>query len=132
MKKIGFLIVALLLTGGMAMAQGPRNGKKMDPKERAERMTERMAKEYSLNEAQKKDLLEANMALTEKMANRAEDKKAEREELRKEMQNNRDAYDAKLKKILTEEQYAAYSKKQAERQKKMGDRGPRDGQRRNK
>ena len=132
MKKIGFLIVALLLTSGMAMAQGPRNGKKMDPKERAERMTERMAKEYSLNEAQKKDLLEANMALTEKMANRAEDKKAEREELRKEMQNNRDAYDAKLKKILTEEQYAAYSKKQAERQKKMGDRGPRDGQRRNK
>ena len=132
MKKIGFLIVALLLTGGMAMAQGPRNGKKMDPKERAEKMTERMAKEYSLNEAQKKDLLEANMALTEKMANRAEDKKAEREELRKEMQNNRDAYDAKLKKILTEEQYAAYSKKQAERQKKMGDRGPRDGQRRNK
>ena len=132
MKKIGFLIVALLLTGGMAMAQGPRNGKKMDPKERAEKMTERMAKEYSLNEAQKKDLLEANMALTEKMANRAEDKKAEREELRKEMQNNRDAYDAKLKKILTEEQYAAYSKKQAERQKKMGDRGPRDGQRGNK
>ena len=132
MKKIGFLIVALLLTGGMAMAQGPRNGKKMDPKERAERMTERMAKEYSLNEDQKKDLLEANMALTEKMANRAEDKKAEREELRKEMQVNRDAYDAKLKKILTKEQYAAYSKKQAERQKKMGDRGPRDGQRRNK
>lgn len=132
MKKIGFLIVALLLTGVMAMAQGPRNGNKMDPKERAERMTERMAKEYSLNEAQKKDLLEANMALTEKMANRAEDKKAEREELRKEMQNNRDAYDAKLKKILTEEQYAAYSKKQAERQKKMGDRGPRDGQRGNK
>lgn len=66
MKKIGFLIVALLLTGGMAMAQGPRNGNKMNPKERAERMTERMAKEYSLNEAQKKDLLEANMALTEK------------------------------------------------------------------
>lgn len=28
MKKIGFLIVALLLTGGMAMAQGMRNGKK--------------------------------------------------------------------------------------------------------
>ena len=132
MKKIGFLIVALLLTGGMAMAQGMRNGKKMDPKERAEKMTERMAKEYSLNEAQKKDLLEANMALTEKMANRAEDKKAEKEELRKEMQNNRDAYDAKLKKILTEEQYAAYSKKQAERQKKMGDRGPHGGQRGNK
>ena len=46
MKKIGFLIVALLLTGGMAMAQGMRNGKKMDTKERAKKKKKRMAKEY--------------------------------------------------------------------------------------
>ena len=66
MKRISFLLVALLMVGGMAMAQGPRRGgQNMDPKERAERMTERMAKEYSLNETQKKQLLEANMALME-------------------------------------------------------------------
>lgn len=71
MKRISFLLVALLMVGGMAMAQGPRRGgQNMDPKERAERMTERMAKEYSLNETQKKQLLEANMALMEKMGTR--------------------------------------------------------------
>lgn len=68
MKRIGFLMVALLLMGGLAMAQGPRrDGQKMDPKARAEKMTERMAKELSLNDAQKQQLLEANMAFMEKM-----------------------------------------------------------------
>lgn len=65
MKRIGFLMVALLMIGGMAMAQGHRKGgsdKRMDPKAHAERMTERMAKEYSLNDTQKKELLEANLA----------------------------------------------------------------------
>lgn len=47
MKRISFLLAALLMMGGMVMAQGPRRGgQDMDPKTRAERMTERMAKEY--------------------------------------------------------------------------------------
>lgn len=130
MKRIAFLMVALLMVGGLAMAQGPRReGKmKMDPKERAEKMTERMAKEYSLNEAQKKELLDANLALNEKMAKKAEDSKAEKQQMHKEMKANRDAYEAQLKKIMTEEQYASYTKNQAERQKRMKDgRGPRHG-----
>lgn len=67
-------MVALLLMSGIAMAQGGRRGgdKNMDPKARAERMTERMAKEYSLNDTQKKQLLEANLALNEKMGTRPE------------------------------------------------------------
>lgn len=54
MKRIVFWMVALLLMSGMAMAQGNRQGgrQQMDPKTRAERMTERMVKEYSLNEDQ--------------------------------------------------------------------------------
>ncbi|WP_071146936.1 DUF4890 domain-containing protein [Bacteroides ihuae] len=129
MKRIAFLMVALLMVGGLAMAQGRRmGGMKMDPKERAEKMTERMAKEYSLNEAQKKELLDVNLALNEKMAKKAEDKKVEKEEMHKEMKANRDAYEAQLKKIMTEEQYASYTKNQAERMKKMKDgKGPRRG-----
>lgn len=130
MKRIAFLMVALLMVGGLAMAQGSRKeGKmKMDPKERAEKMTERMAKEYSLNEAQKKQLLDANLALNEQMAKKAEDQKAERGQMRKEMKANNDAYNAQLKKIMTEEQYASYVKKQTERQKKMKDgKGPKPG-----
>ncbi|WP_321332557.1 DUF4890 domain-containing protein [uncultured Bacteroides sp.] len=129
MKKIAFLMVALLMVGGMAMAQGRGHGKNMDPKERAQKMTERIAKEYSLNDTQKQQLLEANTALVEKMSNRSDENKDKRAEMRKEMQANRDAYEAQLKKIMTEEQYASYTKDQAERQKKMseGRRGPRGG-----
>lgn len=149
MKRISFLMVALLLMGGLAMAQGQRreNRKVADPKVRAERMTERMAKEYSLNDAQKKELLEANTALTEKAAkcptgmkqgkkdkdgksccdrkegeNVSKMSKEDKQKLRQEMQASRQAYDVQLKKIMTDDQYAAYTKKQAERQQKMKER----------
>ena len=68
MKRIIVLMMAVFLAGGLVMAQqGRRGGKKPDPKVRAERMTERMAKEYSLNDVQKQQLLVANLALAEKM-----------------------------------------------------------------
>ena len=55
MKRIAFLMIALFMIGGVVMAQGQRGEhKKMTPAERAEKMTERMVKEYSLNDAQSK------------------------------------------------------------------------------
>ena len=130
MKRISFLLVALLMVGGMAMAQGPRRGgQNMDPKERAERMTERMAKEYSLNEDQKQQLQDVNLTWVQKMAanqgGRSKDNKAakmtkeEREKKMAEMKKSREDYDAQLKKIMTKEQYDSYVKKQAEREKQM-------------
>ena len=81
MKRISFLLAALLMMGGMVMAQGPRRGgQDMDPKTRAERMTERMAKEYSLNEDQKQQLQDVNLTWVQKMAanqgGRSKDNKA--------------------------------------------------------
>lgn len=78
MKRISLLMVALLMIGGLAMAQGQRkgDGKKMDPKVRAERMTERMVKDYSLTDTQKKQLLEVNLAMVEKTGNRPEGMKS--------------------------------------------------------
>ena len=139
MKRIVFWMVALLLMSGVAMAQGNRQGgrQQMDPKTRAERMTERMVKEYSLNETQKKELLEVNMAFVQKMGERpgrmmaanqggrSKDNKAakmtkeEREKKMAEMKKSREDYDAQLKKIMTKEQYDSYVKKQAEREKQM-------------
>lgn len=140
-----------MLMGGVVMAQGHRKGdrREVTPKERAERMTERMAKEYSLNDTQKKELLATNTALMEKMGNRhavKQDRKGktcqasdsctcrkgkgdapkmakeDREKLRQEMKASREAYEAQLKKILTKDQYATYAKKQADRQQKMNER----------
>lgn len=74
MKKIGLLMVALFMMVAMVMAQGTRRGgdRQMDPKVRAERMTERMVKEYALNDTQKKQLLEANQGWIEKIGSRSE------------------------------------------------------------
>lgn len=153
MKKILMILMLVVLTGGMAMAQNSRrSNKRLDPKERAERMTERMAKEYSLNDAQKKQLYEANLGMTEKMGDmpmrrhpdmqtdskqdkvkRADKKQmtdAERKEMKAkmekkhaEMKQAREAYDVQLKKIMTKEQYEAYSRKQGERRMNARGRG---------
>ena len=145
MKRIILIMVAAFLMGGMVMAQHARRGDKMpEPKVRAERMTERMAKEYSLNDTQKKQLLEVNLTLVEKMGDmpkhrrgdmrkgkkdckcacsktdeqRAQ-KKAEMTKKREEMTAARATYDAQLQKIMTKEQYATYTKKMQDRKAKM-------------
>ena len=127
MKRIVFLMVTLFLMGSVVMAQGQRGEhKKMTPKERAEQMTERMVKEYSLNDTQKKQLFEVNLAQCEKMGDRASmrpqrDGKKAPEKMRAEMKANSEAYNAQLQKIMTKDQYASYTKKQAEREQRMKD-----------
>lgn len=134
MKRIAFLMIALLMMGGItAMAQGHRGDhKRMTPQERAEKMTERMVKEYSLNDTQKAQLLELNLAQCEKMDGRMsmhpkKDAKKDRKEtskmtkeerikMREERKANRTAYNTQLQKIMTQDQYASYLKKQSERE----------------
>lgn len=144
MKRIAFLMVALFMLGGVAMAQGHRGDhKRMTPQERAEKMTERMVKEYSLNDTQKAQLLQLNLAQCEKMDGRMSmhSKKAmkkdmkkdgkknrkeapkmtqeEREKMRAEMKAAKENYNVQLQKIMTPDQYASYLKKQSEREQRM-------------
>ncbi len=116
MKKISLLLVAFIMSMGMVMAQAPQRGerKQMDPKARAEKMTERMADQYGLNNTQKEKLLTLNMTVTEKMG----DKHREREKRMAAMKESRQAYDAKVKEIFTEDQYNKYQANLAERQQK--------------
>lgn len=131
------LLAALFATGTILMAQGgPRGGQRnMDPKDRAERMTERMVKEYSLNETQKKELYALNLELAQKMTPPQKEKadkevkkdaKAKGRKGQNARQGNadksREDYDAKVKEIFTKEQYEAYTKQRAERQKRMDER----------
>ncbi len=70
-KKTSLLVAAVFTFGSVAMANnGPESRGKTDPKAHAERMTERMAKEYELNDIQKQQLLELNQAVAEKMGQR--------------------------------------------------------------
>lgn len=146
MKRVGLLLFALIMMGGIALAQGPQRGREMTTKERAEWMTERMVKDFSLNDTQKKQLLEANLAWMEKMGNRPggermrqgkdvqdkdsvtnkkqkrqDDKKVtkeQRENMMQEMQTARSEYEVQLQKIMTKEQYESYLKKQEERRQR--------------
>lgn len=150
MKKIGILMVSLLIVSGSIMAQGPRRGnREMDPKVRAERMTERMAQEYSLDDAQKAKLLELNLSLAEKANERPAhapeqkgDKANKHAKKGKKATCNCDQeccknhkkdvservkregpwteYDSKLKEIMTDDQYKAYTQKRGERQGRPG------------
>lgn len=139
MKRIALLIMTAFLMGGMTMAQQTDYGNRMpDPKVRAERMTERMVKEYSLNDTQKQLVLAANIALMEKMGDMKGDKvrgkkhrnrqmteeqrekmKTEMKTRRAEMEAARTVYNEQLQKIMTKEQYAAYTKNMQDRKDMM-------------
>ncbi len=119
MKRISFLMITLLMTISMVMAQRPQRGerKQMDPKERAEKRTDRMATEYGLNDTQKAKLLELNISATEKVGDRPAQRKQNRNQTVK--RKTHETYQAGLKEIFTTEQYQKFQANQAERQKKM-------------
>lgn len=125
MKRFNLFLMAILLMGGVVMAQGSKRGdrKEVTPEVQAQHMTDRMVKEFSLNEKQAKELQAANLEFAKQMQANKEQAKAEKKQKREEMKTMRDARDARLKKILTQDQYTAYQKKQADREKGMKGKG---------
>lgn len=124
MKKINFLLFAMLMMCGITMAQSNgEKGKDFDPMTRAERMTDHMAKEYSLNADQKQKLYNANYDFAQKMAQFPRKNAEETQQLSKEdrkkvheaMKDARESYENSLKSILSVDQYADYTSKEAAR-----------------
>ncbi|MDR1003534.1 MAG: DUF4890 domain-containing protein [Prevotellaceae bacterium] len=116
MKKFVTMMMALLLMGGMAMAQP--GGGFMDPKQ----MTDRMVEQYSLNDTQKAKVLEATTAFVKEMQTIfPQDGGFPQftEELRTKMQKIQEGYSKKLQGILTAEQFKAYTKDQEELRARM-------------
>ena len=63
MKKISLFLISVMLLSGMAIAQNrpDKNRENLSPEVRAEKMTERMSKELSLNDEQKQQVKEINL-----------------------------------------------------------------------
>lgn len=59
MKKVLILLAAAVISSGVALAQNPDKGNKLE--EKAQHRTERMAKKYGLNAEQQAKLLELNL-----------------------------------------------------------------------
>ena len=135
MKQLLMTIVAAVMFSSAAMAQDQEKGKKKE--EMAKHRTEKMVKDYDLNDKQAAKLLELNTKYADKMrpprgphgphgmkgqrpeppkgdmkGERPEpptkEMKAEMEKKRAEMEKEQKAYDAELQKILTPDQYKLY------------------------
>ena len=143
-------IAAMMIVSTASMAQDNNEKKqprKMDKTEMVKHRTDRMVKEYGLDEAQAKKLLELNTTYADKMPRmgghrpggpRPQGKpdgekkvdgstgataqqpaerpsKEQMEARRAEMKKNAEAYNAELKKILTDEQYQKFTENQKNR-----------------
>lgn len=157
MKKV-ILFFALMLTVSVsANAQDDNSKRKMPSKEEmAQNITDRMASKYGLSDKQKTKLLELNKEYADKMprphrggaprggnfkkndtktdantgaSQPARPSKEEMDKKMEQMKQNREAYNSKLKEILTDEQYKKYTEDQ---QKQRPPRGPRGGNRQHK
>lgn len=92
-------------------AQQGKGGEKPNPEERAKQMTERLATELELTEAQKKQVLAINMEYAKKREAEMEARKAEMEARKKEHQE----HESKIQVILTEDQKAKWVELKDER-----------------
>ena len=120
MKKIGIVLISLMLIAAVGMAQpGQRN---MNPEEMAKRQTEQIKEAVGLNEKQEKQVYELNLESGKKMrAMREQNQGGGFEGMREKMTEFRAEQDKKMKTILTEVQWKKYEKFQEERRERRND-----------
>ncbi len=132
MKKLGLLLMVVVLGTTISMAQNRSGQGNYDPVESAKKQTETLKKELDLNKDQEKKVYKVVLDGANKM-----------DKMRKEMQSgggDRDAMRAKfgemrkeqneeMKKILTDDQYKKYEKYLEERRARRGQGGGGGGNR---
>ena len=139
MKKMMMTLLAAVVVSTAAVAQNKDDNKSPQDNNRKQEMvkhrTDRLVKDYQLNDQQARQLLELNTKYADKMrphhprhhgphgmkGQRPEPPKGDRQDRRKEMDETMKAYEAELQKIMTPEQFKKY---QADMQQRR-DKGPR-------
>ncbi len=102
----------MMLAATAVSAQQPHAGRgrqtppqEKTPEQIAEAMTQRMTTQLNLSDKQQKEIYELNLQNIKEQQAYREQMAKEREARMKAIEQKREANDAKLKKILTEEQY---------------------------
>lgn len=135
MKKL-FFAVALLMVSTFSFAQGFGGGQGMNfnPEDMAKRQVDRLNEQVQLTKAQQDTL--TTFFLAQSKAQQARREKMQQngggqqqmgqgfsEEMMKEMQAQREAQTAKIKSVLTPEQFQKYQKAEEDRRQQMGQGG---------
>ena len=114
MKRLIYAAFAsvMMLAATAVSAQQPHAGRgrqtppqEKTPEQIAEAMTQRMTTQLNLSDKQQKEIYELNLQNIKEQQAYREQMAKEREARMKAIEQKREANDAKLKKILTEEQY---------------------------
>ncbi len=116
MKKWIIASALLMLVSVSTFAQRQSKGERPSPQERAKMMTERMANQLELTEAQKEQVMLINMEYAEKREAEMEARKKEMEARKIEAQEQ----EAKIQSVLTEEQRAKWTQLKDKRQNLRG------------
>jgi hypothetical protein len=123
MKKLGFLLFAILFGATLTMAQP--GGQRMSTEERAKTTTAELKEKLGLNKDQEKKVYDLNIESGKKMAAMREDMQGggDRDAMREKMTKMRDDQNKEMKKILTADQYKKYEKYLEEQRAQRGQRG---------
>jgi len=117
MKRLAFLLVAVLIGTTVAMAQNRGGQRQFDPEEMAKRQTEQFKTELELNDTQAEKMEKVLLNSYNEMTALRQEMTGEedRTKMREKMTEWRANQQKELKKILTDEQFAKYEKLMEER-----------------
>ncbi|AHW62284.1 hypothetical protein SAMN05444285_11663 [Draconibacterium orientale] len=117
MKRLAFLLVAVLIGTTVAMAQNRGGQRQFDPEEMAKRQTEQFKTELELNDTQAEKMEKVLLKSYNEMTTLRQEMTGEedRTKMREKMTEWRANQQKELKKILTDEQFAKYEKLMEER-----------------
>ena len=127
MRNVCKLIVAgtMLLAGAFVSQaqpgrQGGQGGQRFDPAQMAQRRADMMKETLKLTDKQYEEVLAMYKEESAQMQGGQPQQGMDREQMQKQREERRAAQDAKLKKILTDEQYKTWT----EQQNRRGQGGP--------
>ena len=125
MKKIGFLLIAILFGTTVSMAQYGGGGQNRTPEERAKQQTADLKEALGLDKTQEKKVYDLNLESGKKMIKMREEMGGGgfSEEMRDKMMAMREEQNKEMKKILTADQFTKYEKYLEERRSRRGQGG---------
>ncbi len=125
MKKLGLLLIVMLVVSSVSMAQNRGGMRNMNPEERAKQQTAQLKEVLGLNKEQEKKVYDLNIESGKKMQKMREEMGGGgfSDDMRQKMTQMREDQNKEMKKILTAEQYTKYEKYLEERRSRRGQGG---------